>query len=68
MKNITLYLVMSALLATLGCTSCKKTADPEPDNPYGLPKATQTGVGIFACRVNGENWIVENSIYTLGGG
>ncbi len=50
-------------------SSCKKDKNnPEPDNPYGLPNATQTGANIFACRVNGQNWISEKGIYSIGGG
>ncbi len=53
----------------LAFAACKKEKNnPPPDNPYGLPNATTEGKNIFACRVNGENWIVQNSIYTLGGG
>ena len=46
-------------LMALAVNGCKKSKDPEPDNPYGLPNATQEGKNIFACRVNGENWIAE---------
>jgi len=47
--------------------SCKKTSTIAPDNPFGLPNATQSGANIFACRVNDSNWIVEDSIFkTLG--
>ena len=41
-----------------GCSSCKKDAPPLPDNPYGLPNATQSGANMFACRINGKNYIV----------
>ncbi len=48
---------------------CKKgNNDVQPDNPYGLPNATQTGANIFACRLNGQNWISLRDIAHLGGG
>ena len=34
-----------------------------PDNPYGLPNATQTGANIFACRLNGQNWVSASGIF-----
>jgi len=53
----------------LAFASCKKEKHgPPPDNPYGLPNATSEGKNIFACRVNGQNWISKTSIYNLGGG
>jgi hypothetical protein len=42
---------------------CKKNNQPPPDNPYGLPNATQTGANTFGCRVNGTNYVLEK----LGG-
>ena len=41
-------------------TACPKPYTPPPDNPYGLPNATQTGADVFACRINGVNWIVDD--------
>jgi len=58
MKKCLLFFTMISLMA-LAINGCKKSKDPEPDNPYGLPNATQEGKNIFACRVNGENWIAE---------
>ncbi|MBN8835528.1 MAG: hypothetical protein ABS68_04550 [Niastella sp. SCN 39-18] len=53
----------------LAFASCKKEKHgPPPDNPYGLPNATTEGKNIFACRVNGQNWISETGIYNMGGG
>jgi hypothetical protein len=46
-------------------SQCKK----EPVNPNtddGLPPATQTGANIFACKVNGQNWISGKSSPDLG--
>lgn len=49
--------------------SCKKdTKLSVPDNPYGLPNATQTGANIFAYLKDGVPQIVSNSSSTLGGG
>ena len=62
-------LIVIILLSGLLFTNCKKERNKtEPDNPYGLPNATQTGANIFACRVNGVNWISGKGIYNLGGG
>lgn len=44
---------------------CRKDKLPNPDNPYGLPNATQTGTNIFACRANDSNWIAKFSSYTV---
>jgi hypothetical protein len=50
-------------------SQCKKgSTDVQPDNPYGLPNATQTGANIFACRINGVNWISGTGITILNGG
>lgn len=38
----------------------RKKSNPNSDN--GLPPATQTGQGIFACKVNGEPWNVIGSL------
>ena len=60
-------LLLLVTLVMIGCSSCKKDAPPTPDNPYGLPNATQTGEGLVACRVNGRNWIIQNHNYTSYG-
>jgi len=39
-----------------------------PDNPFGLPNATQTGAKIFAYLKNGMPQIAKQGIYTMGGG
>jgi hypothetical protein len=38
---------------------CKKDKSLTPDNPYGLPNATQSGANTFACRVNNINFIAN---------
>ena len=45
------------------CACSKSNKSPAPDNPYGLPNATQTGANVFACRINGKNFI---EYYSLG--
>ena len=46
------------------CNKHKK--ELKADNPYGLPNATQTGANIFACRMNGRNFIAFNDKDHLG--
>jgi len=46
------------MISILGCSSCKKnTVTVAPDNPYGLPNATQVGGNFLACRINGKNYV-----------
>jgi hypothetical protein len=66
MKPTFLFLI-AICMTVFAVQSCKKTPPPEPDNPWGLPNATQEGKNIFACRVNGENWISEKGIRKIGG-
>lgn len=50
-KPIFLFFVSGILLIT--CMKCKKeTLDPDV-----LPKVSQIGAMVFACKVNGVNWI-----------
>lgn len=67
MKNIQYTIGFIALIILTGCSSCKKNANPPPDNAYDLPNATQTGANIFACRINGKNFITDNSKIKPGG-
>jgi hypothetical protein len=49
---------LSALLLIWFCfAQCHKDKNPPHDNPYGLPNATQTGAGVFACLINGQKFI-----------
>ena len=41
----------------LALSSCKKE-EPKPDP---LPPETQTGKMIMACKVNSQNWVVDES-------
>ncbi|MUU79884.1 DUF6252 family protein [Winogradskyella endarachnes] len=54
MKKLLLSLT---ILLTL---SCCKTDD---DDNATLPEATQTGAGIFACKVNGQSFIDTSGSY-----
>lgn len=62
LKSIYLLLVLSILLFS-GMKCKKETLDPN-----GLPKATQTGAMVFACKVNGVNWISSKKSSDIGGG
>lgn len=68
MKMGNYFLWLLGLCVILTASQCKKSVGPPPDNPYGLPNATQTGANIFACRINGQNWISKTDIFHLGGG
>ena len=68
MKQTLILLIGIAMICILGCSSCKKnTVTVAPDNPYGLPNATQTGANMFACRVNGHNVVAKYDFYDIGG-
>lgn len=62
MKNAVALLAFIILQTLLGCSGCKNSQSPGADNPYGLPNATQTGANVFACRINGQNFIVTQSL------
>lgn len=49
-------------------SGCKKSAPVIPDNPFGLPNATQTGEGSFSFHMNGSNYFVKNNIYDFDAG
>ena len=58
-------LMFSSFLPAIHCR--KHNDQPPPDNSYGLPNATQTGANIFACRINGNNWVLKKlSSYNVG--
>jgi len=66
MKKITFLTLLPLLCSVLFMNmKCKKEPQLDPD---GLPKATQTGAMIFACKINGENWISRKSTNSIGGG
>jgi hypothetical protein len=64
MKRILTFFAITTILMA---SQCKKGTDVQPDNPYGLPNATQTGANIFACRLNEQNWISLKDIAHLSG-
>ena len=68
MKKIKIMPLAVLLFLCFCFAQCHKDKTPAPDNPYGLPNATQTGAGVFACRINGTNAIAKNDIYHQGGG
>ncbi len=41
--------------------SCFKHTIQPPDNPYGLPNATQKGANVYAFRLNGHNVVTTNT-------
>lgn len=59
-----------ALLFCILCPTwwaCFKHTIQPPDNPYGLPNATQNGANIFAYRLDGSNIFTKADIYHLQG-
>lgn len=54
------------VILLMSLASCKKNQSLPPvippDNPYGLPNATQVGANVIACRINGVNWIDGYSV------
>lgn len=62
MKVLLFFLLPAICILSFQC----KKSNPNSDN--GLPPATQTGQGMFACRVNGLPWISDRGIYNIGGG
>lgn len=65
MKQTALLLMLA--FTTLTASECKKPK-PDPNSDNGLPPATQTGQGVFACKVNGQPWISERGLRNMGGG
>ena len=61
MKSFLIIIIVAFFSSILH--SCKKTSTIVPDNQFGLPNATRSGANIFACRVNDNNWIVDDSSY-----
>jgi hypothetical protein len=61
------YFITMLLLGTLLClsTACNKD-DDGPDNPYGLPNATESGANTFGCLINGEPWVAKLGVFAPG--
>jgi hypothetical protein len=67
-KTKSKIIAATLVLICIFCFSnCHKNSNPAPDNPYGLPNATQTGAGVFAYRINGVNAIANDDIIHQGG-
>lgn len=58
-------LVLTIGLITLTASECKKPK-PDSNSDNGLPPATQTGQGIFSCKVNGKPWISRKGLGNIG--
>ncbi len=56
MKHPAFILIALAIYTLLASSQCKKSRY-EPDNPYGLPPATQDGKNTFGFLLNGEPWV-----------
>ena len=61
----TIYLPLAFCLLLFSGMQCKKEKGLDPN---GLPKATQTGAMVFACKVNGVNWISLKKSSDMRGG
>jgi len=64
MKRTLFILISIALSSCLLAAKCKKDNVTPPDNPYGLPNATQTGADVFAFRENGSNIIYKENSFS----
>jgi hypothetical protein len=61
--------ILLPLIVFMFCfAQCKKDKTPPPDNPYGLPNATQTGANTLACLINGQKFIAYNDVNHIGAG
>lgn len=63
MKNTTILLLLFIATTTIS-SSCKKHTNtfPEPDNPYGLPNATQEGKNTLGFLLNGQPWTPKGQV------
>lgn len=63
MKQLKCIRIATLLLFVFCFAQCHKYVPPPPDNPYGLPNATQDDYYLFACRINGVNCIAKADSY-----
>lgn len=68
MKKIQTIPVAVLLFFCFCFAECHKNKTTAPDNPYGLPNATQTGANTFACLINGQKFIAYNDVNHIGAG
>jgi len=59
MKRSLKLFAVGIVFSVVFCLSQCRKDNPKPDNPYGLPNATQWGAGIFACLINGQKYIAK---------
>ncbi|WP_443938817.1 hypothetical protein [Pedobacter sp. MW01-1-1] len=66
MKKRTLLSILSlfCMLLTLGAQCKKETLY----DSLGLPLENNNGKIVFACKINGENWISNSNLNSVGGG
>lgn len=68
------YILMKKLLYCFAITTilmaneCKRSKPVRPNTGDGLPPATQTGANIFACKIDGRNWISGTGISLMNAG
>ena len=55
------FLMYFAFALSVSLMQCSKTAV----DPIGLPPETQTGAGIFACKINGVVWQYKDPNYEV---
>ena len=67
-RSLKLFAVGIVFSSVLCFTQCRKhRIKPKPDNPYGLPNATQTGAGVFACLINGQKFVARRNAHISDG-
>ena len=65
-RSLKLFAVGIVFSGVFCFSQCRKD-NPKPDNPYGLPNATQWGANIFGCLINGQKFIAGKNTNLLGG-
>ena len=64
MKIFTVFLITFTIILVF---SCKKGNPANQNTDEGLPVGTQTVASIFACKINGQNWISGQKLSLIGG-
>ena len=65
-RSLKLFAVGIVFSGVFCFSQCRKD-NPKPDNPYGLPNATQWGADVFACLINGQKYIAKRRSGFLDG-